>query len=142
MPDATRAVGTTISKGTASPVTIGKLTNIGGIEITAETMDTTALDSEGGYREFIQTFKDAGEVPLEGYFVPGDAGQTAMQASLDSGDVEDYKITFPTTPSAEWNFKGVVTAFKVGDIELDGAINFGTTIKVSGKPVLTIGSGS
>ena len=135
---ATRAVGTTISKG---DTTIGGLTNIGGIEITADTMDVTALDSEGGYREFIQTFKDAGEVPLEGYFLAGNAGQTAMQTSLDSGDVEDYKIKFPTIPPAEWAFKGVVTGFKVGDVELDGAIMFGTTIKVSGKPVLTVGTG-
>jgi predicted secreted protein len=138
MGKATRALGTKISKGTTTPVEIGGLTNIGGIEITAETMDVTTLESEGGYREFIQTFKDGGEVPLEGLFDPESEGQLAMQTSLDSGAVEDYKITFPTTPKAEWAFKGMVTAFKVGDAELDGAIAFGTTIKVSGKPVLTI----
>lgn len=138
---ATRAVGTTISKGTSSPVTIGNLTSIGGIEITADNMDVTTLDSEGGYREFIGTFKDGGEVPIEGYFDSEDDGQMALQGSLDAGTAEDYKITFPTTPAAEWAFKGVVTGFKVGDIELDGAINFGATIKVSGKPVLTV-SGS
>jgi hypothetical protein len=61
-----------------------------------------------------------------------------MQTSLNDGQPEDYTIEFPTTPKASWNFKGVVTAFKVGDVDLDGAINFGATIKVSGKPVLTI----
>lgn len=134
----TRASGTKISKGTTTPVEIGGLTSIGGIEITAETMDVTTLESEGAYREFIQTWKDGGEVPLEGYFEPENEGQLAMEDSLDSGEVEDYKITFPTKPKAEWIFKGVVTAFKVGDAELDGAIAFSTTIKVSGKPKLTI----
>lgn len=132
-----RAVGTKLKKGT---VEVGSLTSIGGIEITAETIDKTTLDSDGGYREFEQGFKDAGEVPIEGYFDPEAEGQIAMQTSLEAGGEEDYTIEFPTTPKAAWNFKGVVTAFKVGDVDLDGMVNFGATIKISGKPNLTIGA--
>lgn len=131
---ATRALGTILKKGDQK---IGGLTSIGGIEITADTQDVTTLDSDGGYREFIGTFKDAGEVSLEGYFRPGDVGQMAMQTSLDNGQPEAYTIEFPTTPKATWAFDGVVTGFKVGDAETDGTITFGATIKVSGKPVLT-----
>jgi predicted secreted protein len=133
----TRALGTTISKGT-TPELIGGLTSIGGIEITSDTMDITTLDSTGGYREFMGTFKDAGEVPIEGYFNHTADGQIAMQDSMDAGTAEDYTITFPTTPVTTWKFKGVVTSFKVGDAELDGAIAFGSTIKISGKPVLAV----
>lgn len=137
MPKATRALGTKLQKGTSSPVTIAGLTSIGGIEITADTQDVTDLDSEGGYREFIGTFKDGGEVPIEGFFNPETtSGQVALQDSLDAGTAEDYRILFPTTPAWEWVFKGVVTSFKVGDVDVDGMINFGATIKVSGKPVL------
>jgi predicted secreted protein len=135
---ATRAVGTVIKKGED---TIGSLTSIGGIEITVDSMDVTTLDSDGGYKESLGTFKDGGEVPLEGFFVADDGGQMALQSSLDSGLAEAYTIEFPTIPAATWTFKGVVTSFKVGDVELDGAINFGATIKVSGKPVLTAGTG-
>lgn len=135
----TRAVGTTISKGLEK---IGKLTSIGGIEITADNMDITTLDSDGGYREFLGTFKDGGEVPLEGFFDSEDTGQMSLQDSLDTGTAEEYKIEFPTTPKATWTFKGVVTGFTVGNAELEGAINFASTIKVSGKPVLaTTGGG-
>lgn len=137
MAKATRALGTALTKGIETPVTIGGLTSIGGIEITADTQDVTALDSEGGYREFLGTFKDGGEVPIEGFFNPDTtSGQTALQESLDSGLAEDYAINFPTTPAWGWKFKGVVTGFKVGDVDVDGTINFGATIKVSGKPVL------
>lgn len=133
---AERALGTKILKDN---VEIGGLTSIGGIEITADTMDVTTLSSDGGYREFIGAFKDAGEVTLEGYFEPDDtSGQVALQDALDSGLAEDYSITFPTTPEAEWTFRGVVTGFKVGDAEVDGTIAFGATIKVSGRPVLTV----
>ena len=114
---ATRALGTKLSKGTTTPADIAGLTSIGGIEITADTIDVTPLDSDGGYREFIGGFKDGGEVPIEGFFNPDtESGQVAFQDSLDSGLAEDYKITFPTTPKAEWAFKGVVTGFKVGDV--------------------------
>ena len=136
MGEATRALGTKLSKGEKD---ISGLTSIGGIEITADTIDTTTLDSDGGYKESIGGFKDAGEVPIEGFFNPDtESGQVALQDALDSGLAEDYKITFPTTPKAEWAFKGVVTGFKVGDVDVDGTINFGATIKVSGKPVLTV----
>lgn len=137
---ATRALGTVLKKGNQK---IGGLTSIGGIEITADTIDVTTLDSDGGYRESIGAFKDAGEVSLEGFFRPDDAGQLAMQDSLDEGQPEEYTIEFPTTPVATWTFKGVVTTFKVGDAEVDGTVSFGATIKISGKPVLTVdGSGS
>lgn len=137
MSEVTRALGTTISKGSA-PVLIGGLTSIGGIEISSDTMDITTLDSAGGYREFMGTFKDAGEVPIEGFFDHTSAAQLAMQDSMDAGLAEDYVITFPTALAATWTFKGVVTAFKVGDADLEGAITFGATIKISGKPVLAI----
>lgn len=140
MGKATRALGTTLSKGTTTPVVIGGLTSIGGIEITADTIDVTTLESDGGYREFIGGFKDGGEVAIEGFFDPENAGQIAMQDSMDAGLAEDYIIAFPTAPAAEWGFKAVVTSFKVGDADVDGQIAFGTTLKISGKPVLTVGT--
>lgn len=138
MGKATRALGTKLMKGVQA---IGGLTSIGGIEITADTIDVTTLDSDGGYREFIGGFKDGGEVPIEGFFDSENAGQIAMQTSLDAGIAEDYKITFPTTPKAEWTFKAVVTGFKVGDVDVDGNIGFGATLKISGKPVLSVTTG-
>lgn len=138
----TRALGTKLLKGTEAESAIGGLTSIGGIEITADTIDVTTLDSDGGYREFIGGFKDGGEVPIEGFFDSENEGQLAIQVSLDDGIAEDYKITFPTTPKAEWAFKAVVTGFKVGDVDVDGNIEFGATLKISGKPVLSVKTGA
>lgn len=133
---AVRALGTTISKGDKK---IGGLTSINGVEITAETTDVTKLDSDGGYREFIGGFKDGGEVSIEGFFEPeAESGQVELQTSLDAGTADSYTIELPTTPAYEWNFDGVVTGFNVGNAEVDGTIGFGATIKVSGKPVLSL----
>lgn len=138
MAKATRALGTKLMKGTQ---VIGGLTSIGGIEITADEIDVTTLESDGGYREYIGGFKDAGEVPVEGFFDAENEGQISLQQSIDEGLAEEYKITFPTKPKAEWEFKAVVTGFKVGDADVDGEIAFGATLRISGKPTLNITNG-
>lgn len=137
---ATRSLGTTLNIGKEAAATkVGGLTEIGGIELSADTLDTTTLDSEGGYREFIGGFKDAGEVSLSGYLKIAEGnGQKKMYDALESGEVQDFSINFPEGVGAKWVFKGVVTGFSTG-ASLEDLISFGATIKVSGKPNLTIG---
>lgn len=132
---AKRAVGTKLKIGTNS---IAEITSIGGLELSADTIDVTSLDSDGGYREFIGGFKDAGEVSISGFFNPSDTnGQMALYNSFESGTTLDYTILFPSALGAEWQFKGVVTGFTTG-AELEEAVSFEGTIKVSGKPSLGI----
>ncbi|MFD1953737.1 phage tail tube protein [Paenibacillus thailandensis] len=134
MAEATRALGTQLLIGTQ---VVGNLTSIGGVEASAETIDVTALDSTGGYRKFLAGFKDAGEVSISGYFAPDDPGQAAMYAAFESGDTSAFKIKFPASMSAQWEFNGVVTAFSTS-AELEEAVGFESTIKVSGEPVLNL----
>lgn len=127
-----RSVGTIIKIGLNA---IAGLTSIGGIAKTADTLDTTTLDSDGGYRTFTGGFKDGGEVSISGYFVPGDSGQLSMDAAYESGDVTDFQIIFPSALGASWVFDGVVTAFSTS-ADLEELVSFEATIKVSGKPDL------
>lgn len=134
-----RSLGTVLKIGsTPSAIKVGGLTEIGGIELSADTLDTTTLDSDGGYREFIGGFKDAGEVSLSGYLDIAEAnGQKKMYDAFESGAVEDFAIEFPEAVKAKWTFKGVVTGFKTG-ASLEDLISFESTIKVSGKPTLAL----
>jgi predicted secreted protein len=136
---AQRALGTILQIGTGTPVTVAGLTSIGGLELSADTIDVTTLDSDGGYREFIAGFKDAGEVSLEGY-LKLDEGQQALYTLFESGDVEDFTIQFPDN-FGKWEFKGVVTGFSTS-ADLEDPLSFSATIQVSGKPQLTINAGS
>ena len=64
---ATRSIGTVLNIGqgpTPAPVPVAGLTSIGGLELSADTIDVTKLDSAGGYREFIGGFKDGGPLLL------------------------------------------------------------------------------
>lgn len=135
---AERALGTKLQIGSASPVMVAGLTSIGGLELSADTIDVTTLDSDGGYREFIAGFKDAGEVSLEGYFDPGEGnGQKELYDLFQSGAVEDFTIAFPDSTKAKWQFKGVVTGFSTS-ADLEDPLAFSATIKVSGQPTLTV----
>lgn len=135
---ATRALGTTLGIGKTTPIIVGGLTSIGGLELSADTIDTTTLNSDGGYREFIGGFKDAGEISLEGYFdATAGVGQKELYDRFESGVTEDFTITFPVTMKTKWEFKGVVTGFSTS-ADLEDAVPFSATIKVSGKPTLTV----
>lgn len=127
---AVRSVGTIIKIGLNA---IANLSSIGSPSITQEEIDVTTLDSAGGYREFIAGFKDAGEVPISGFFEPGDLGQSAVYAALESGEVQDFEIIYPAALGATWSFPGIITAFNV-TTELEEAIGFEATIRVSGQP--------
>ena len=136
---AKRALGTKLKIGKTSPVTVAGLTSIGGLELSADTIDVTTLDSDGGYREFIAGFKDAGEVSLEGYLeLDQGKGQKDLYDLFENGDVQDFTIEFPDNMGS-WNFKGVVTGFSTG-ADLEDPLSFSSTIKVSGKPTLTVGT--
>lgn len=131
---AVRSVGTKLRIGTNF---ISDLSSIGSPSITQEELDVTTLDSEGGYREFIAGFKDPGEVAVSGFFVPSDAGQAAVYAALESGDIQNFEIIYPPQLGASWSFQGIVTAFNVTS-ETEEAIGFEATIRVSGKPRLNL----
>lgn len=135
---AKRALGTKLQIGKDTPVTVAGLTSIGGLELSADTIDVTTLDSDGAYREFIAGFKDAGELSLEGY-LKLDEGQQGLYDLFESGDVEDFTILFPDNMGS-WEFKGVVTGFGTS-ADLEDPLAFSATIKVSGKPTLTVGAG-
>lgn len=129
---AKRSVGTKFKIGTNA---VAELTEIGGLELSADTMDVTSLDSNGGYREFIGGFKDGGEVSISGFFNPGNPGQKAMYDAFEAGTTDVYQILFPSELGASWDFSGVVTGFSTS-AALEDAIAFEATVKVSGKPSL------
>ena len=135
---AKRALGTKLLIGDTTPVEVAGLTSIGGLELSADTIDVTTLASDG-YREFIGSLKDGGEVSLEGYFEPEEGkGQKELYDLFESGETETFKIQFPNN-IASWEFEGVVTGFSTS-ADLEDPLAFSCTIKVSRKPTLTVGA--
>lgn len=118
---------------------VASLNNIGGVEITVDTVDVTTHDSEGAFKEFIAGLLDAGEVSIAGFYdYENTNGQIAMVADCTAREVKLAEIVFPASTGTSWAFQGLITNIKVGDTPTDDGIPFSATIKVSGKPVLTI----
>lgn len=133
MSNATNSVGTVLKKGAN---TVAEIKEINGLDMTAETIDVTTLNSTGGYREFISSFIDPGEVKISGHFYPGDTlGQAALFTAFEGKTSDTYTITFPATLGADWTFTGYVTNFKTSAV-VEGVISFECTLKVSGQPNL------
>lgn len=124
---ATKAQGTVFK---FNQTAVGSLSSVGEIAPDSEMVDVTTLDSEGGYREYIQGFKDAGEVELEGFFDKGDAGQKALRDAYESGGAGAAQVDFPDGSCA--TFSAVVKGYTVGAAEVDGAVGFGAVLRVTG----------
>lgn len=128
----TRALGTTI---TFNAKNIGALTSIGEITPDSEELDATTLDSQGGYREFLQGFKDSGEVKLSGYYDKTDPGQQELITGYGNGEAKAVVITFPNSGGATFN--AYVKSFTLGAADVDGIVGFGATLRISGVVTAT-----
>lgn len=131
---AVHSKGTVLKLGTSA---IAELSSIGGLSLSADSVDVTTLASTNGYREFIQGFRDAGEVSISGNFKPSDtSGQKALLDNLNDGSIDEYTIEFPTELGFKWTFSAFVTGFSTS-ASTDGVVTFESTLKVTGKPTLT-----
>ena len=131
------SMGTVFKKAT---VAIAHLTSIAGVELTAETIDITALDSANSYKEFILGTKDAGEVKIQGFF--NGADHESLYLEFDNGTSASYTIEFPDknpTTGSKWTFTAFVIGYSTG-AEVDNAVSFEATLKITGKPTFAKGA--
>lgn len=128
-----KAIGTKLEIGSTA---IGSLTNIGGPEPTADILDVTTLDSEDGYKEFIGGLIDGGEVSVDGYLKDKGTDEATLVGYI--GTEKECSITFPK--GAEWSFDAIVTSFST-TAEKEDLVSFSMSLKVTGKPTFTAGTG-
>ena len=127
------AMGTTLKKGETA---IANLTSIDGISVSSDTIDTTNLSTAGGYKTFVTSLKDAGEVSISGHF--DFASHEILLTDFEGSTADAYTIEFPDTGAThgtQWTFSAVITAFSTS-ASLEDLIGFDCTFKVSGKPTL------
>ena len=129
----TVAQGTTLKKGSTK---IATLTSIDGLDLQADTIESTNLESTSGYKTYVGGLKDAGEVSIKGNYNYTD--HNALFTDFEAGSVSSYTIEFPdrgTTTGTQWTFSAIVTGIKTS-AEMGGLVPFEAKFKVSGKPTL------
>lgn len=109
---------------------ISEAVTIGGPGGDMETIDVTDLSSDGGYREYLASFLEAGEVTLELNFVP--SVHSDLLSDRTNRVLRNFKLVFPDAASTSWTFsayvKGINTNASVGE-KLSGTI----TLFISGS---------
>ena len=134
----TTSVGTVFNRGDGASneafTAIANVRSIAGPSKIRATIDSTALDTAGGYRTFIAHFRDGGDVTLAMNFTR--AGYDDMNDDMDSDDTVNYQIVLPDTSNTTLEFAGLVTALSLG-ASTDDMVSSDVTIKVSGAVTLT-----
>lgn len=138
MSDAISGVGTVFNRGdgtsSESFTAIAEINTITGPNKTRDTIDVTSLDSTGGYKEFIGSFRDAGEVTLGMNFTL--AGYSDMNADFELDTLVNYQIVLPDTGNTTFEFAALVTSLGLA-IPMDDKITADVTLKISGEVTLT-----
>lgn len=116
-------------------VSVGALTSINGIDVTADEIDLSSLDNQDGYREFEQDLKTVNDVTGSGFLDAEDAGQLKCMELLNSGATVPCSIVFPPKINATWSFNAFLKRFSTG-AEMGSGVKFDITLKPTGKPTL------
>ncbi len=111
-------------------VAVGRLTKVGEIAPQAEELDVTTLDSQGGYREYMQGMRSAGTLEISGFLDQENAGQAAIRAAFDSGDAGAFQVIFADGSQAQ--FSAFVKQYAIGSAEVNGAIGFSAALRITG----------
>ena len=138
MSDAIAGVGATFKRSdmASSPVftTIAEVNTINGPNLSRDTAEVTNLSSPGGYKEFIGTFRDGGEVTLNANWTIG--GYVDMKTDFETSSLVDYEIVLPDTGETTLSFSALVTALGM-TIPTNDKVSMDVTIKISGETTVT-----
>ena len=120
--------------------TITQIYSINGATLSADVADVSAHDSAQFYREFVNTFRDGGEVTIGLRFDPSESGQSEVVnglLALFELDVSSaYTIVWPNTGASTWVFSAFVTGYEPS-ADFDAELDLQVTLKVTGDPVFT-----
>lgn len=126
----------TTSEGTTY-VSMGlEITNISWGGVTRATDDASHMASPNQAREFIEGMIDAGDISLDGAYIPtADASDAAYEAL--KGGKWNYQIMFQN--GVKFNFTGILTSYSP-TVPMEGKSTASISIKISGLPVFEAAS--
>ena len=119
-------------------VNLAEIKTITGPTMSRETLDTTTLDTTGGYRTFVAGMRTAGTISLNMNFTR--YAYETMKDDFESDTEQNYEILLPDDDVTTLEFAGLVTECPLSVPE--GLITFDCTIQISGTLSIESGSGS
>ena len=129
-------VGTSFERydtGGLTFVPIAEVSSISGPGMSRDMLDSTSLDSTGGYREFTPGLRNPGTIKLSLFFT--NAGYQQMKSDFEDSSPQQYQIVLADTSATTLGFYGYVTDCPLTIPE--GIVTFDVTIQISGQVTVT-----
>jgi len=131
--------------GGTSYVAIGQVRDIDGPSISRDSIDVSSQDSTNGWREFLPGLADAGEWSFDVLFDPTSTMHAGGEGTGMLGDFNNDGCTLAAWQltlkicggTAIWTADGFLTGF-TQHVAFEDALKADVTVKISGKPVLTV----
>jgi predicted secreted protein len=142
MSNATSSFGTLLKIGNGGTsetfATIAEVRDIKGPNLKLNTKEVTSHSSTDGWKEFIGTLLEGGEVTFQVNWLPADATHSysaGLVKDLVGRTKRNFQIVFPSASPTTWSFTALVTGFNPGAL-VDGELQGDVTLQVTGKPTL------
>ena len=117
---------------------IGQVFSLSGPSLAADVVDVSSHDSTKFYREFVNSFRDGGEISM------GIRWDPALASHSETGDgllnlferdvFTDIEITWPNPAADVWTLSIFVTGYEPS-ADFDAALEATVTFKVTGVPI-------
>lgn len=115
-------------------VAVAEVNSISGPNMSRATIETTSLDTTGGYRTFVTSFRDAGEVVLSCNFSRDN--YQAFLTDFQSEDLAYWQIVFQDTGNTTFEFAAYVTNLG-SSVSTEDKVTMDVTLKISGQMTMT-----
>lgn len=117
------------------------VTKLGGPSMSRGTVDVTDMNSfsnNNQFKEFLNDFIEADEIPIEGFVVQTDNGRTAAETAFYAGSTVYIKLQLPAAIGQTMLITGIMTKYQpIGDISTSEGIAFAISVKPTAKPTLS-----
>lgn len=125
----------TVATTAGSLVAVGEILTITAPTYTANTIDVTNQNTSEYFKEFVVGVRDAGSLSITANYISSSSGHTdKLPNAFYNGSKLHWKIALAGASSMNlWYGFGYVTSYNVTSPP-DGAVSFGMTLKVTGKP--------
>jgi predicted secreted protein len=136
MSSAIAAYGCSLKIGATA---VAEVTKIEPPALKLDTVDVTSHGSTGGWKEFVGTLKDGGQMVIDINYVPTAATHKNSSGGLifllANGTLQAFSLVFSDVGATTWTFSAFVVDFKAS-APVDGKLSAVVTFKLSGQPTL------
>jgi len=131
--------GVSLEKDTGSGTyeSLGDVININGPGMSRSTIETTHLNTAGGYQTFITGLRNPGTVTFSINF-----DRTAyddLKADFENDNSQSYRIQFDDADNTQIDFDGWVTELPL-TIPTNDRVTMDVTLQINGQPTVASGT--